>query len=967
MNKFRLTRCLSLCLLGTSIVLGSAGTVLAQQAATTVTAPGSRSDQIEEITVTGIRASVQKAQQIKRDAAVNVESVTTEDLGKFADASVADAVKRIPGVQIQRNDDAQSGDRASIRGLGSQYITTTVNGREAMSYGDYGGNLRSFNLDSVPSEVLTGVTVYKTSSSELVESGLAGAIDMQTLRPLDYKPRTASATNFMGIAVRGDYDDLRKKTSPRVSGFIGSKNSSNTLGAYLAFTVATTKRRQDENEAWNVTRDVRLVDTVGGPVTTIPKAAVADEWNLRVEEFDRKRSTFTSGIQFRPTDEWDLNADFTYNRYDIEGSSYTTRIIPGEAGVYNGIFQPGGITFDSHGNQTGLDTSKVVYDNPNPSIYDLASPNILLGQEAQANKSKSYSGGMNAAWQQGDWKIVGDLSGSSVKATSVFNEFYTYSPPINFQFNGSGSATPKYTIPPSFLDQSQYRCIYSAHFGDTTPGNPGASPACYFLNNIQFFGDRSAARIDFTRTAGNLKFKFGGRYQITHTDNRFAQDFSEVPGSEFAALRAAYFTGRSRDTFPGLGIGAVPLVDTIAACHASAGLAAICNKSAINVGSFAGAFPSGTTNAADVVNAISFGGFHNNSETNLGLYFQVDAKGQLFGIPYDANAGIRGIKITERAQGFSGETQIDNPANGSIKNFAFVPVLKTNSYSKYLPSLNLNLHPRNNMNVRFAAAEVMTLPQFEDMSASGNVTYAINAQGQPGTFSGGNVKLKPITSLNYDLTVEFYTDYGGAYIASLFYKDAKDFILTDAQNSVPIAGFTPAFPTSTTLYNVSQPANFSDGHADGFEVGTNQPFRFLPSPWDGLGFQANYTYVYSKFDKPDPRATYGFPGTSKNNINAIVYYEKYGFGARLAYNHRSDYFNAFGDGNGYRTAYPAFTQGSDEVDASVNYQVNPHLEIAFSGENLTQKGRYDYNLYPSFFRAAWTRPRIYSLGFRATL
>ena len=132
-----------------------------------------------------------------------------------------------------------------------------------------------------------------------------------------------------------------------------------------------------------------------------------------------------------------------------------------------------------------------------------------------------------------------------------------------------------------------------------------------------------------------------------------------------------------------------------------------------------------------------------------------------------------------------------------------------------------------------------------------------------------------------------------------------------------------------------------------------------------MGFQANYTYVNSKFDRPDPRATYGFPGTSKHNINSILYYEKYGFGARLAYNYRSDYFNAFGDGNGYRTAYPSFTKGSSQIDASLSYEIGRHFEVTLCGENLTRSGRYDYNLYPSFLRAEWTRPRVYSLGVRA--
>lgn len=939
-------------------------------AAQSTTAPAAApAEEIAEVTIVGIRESVQKAQQIKRDAAVNVEAITTQDLGKFLDSSVSDAIQRVPGIQLQRNDDSQSGDRIAIRGLGSQYVTTTVNGREALSYGDYGGNLRSYNLDSVPSEILTGVTVYKSSSAEMIEPGLAGAVELHLLRPLDYKPE-ASNPYFGSISLRDDYDDRAKKYSPRVSGFAGGKFRGGTLGAYLAFTATDLKRRQDEIEPWNVSRDIRYVDTVGGPIKTATGVAVPDEWNLRVTELERKRRTLTTGVQFKPDDQWDINADFTYNKYDIEGTTDTVRIIPGEPGVYAGIFQPGGITLNGLGSGfsyiSQLDSTKVLYDDPNPNVYQLASPNVLLGNELQSNRSKSYSGGINVAWHNDLWKINGDFARSTVHAYSEFREFYTYSPVVPIQFDGRNASHPVYSVGGSFQDQSQYRCIYSAGF--PTPDPTDDSPACYFLNHIQFKGFRNATRLDFERKlTDSTKLKFGARYQDTTIDNRNGQDFSEVPASAFTALRGGYFTGRTRDTYPGVGLGAVPLVDSAAGCAASPELSAICGKTNFDIGSFAGGFPRVPSNPADQIDYVAWPSFHQIRERELNLYAQADTRGKLGSVPYDANFGVRGVKIEEDAQGFVGETQVDNLVNGNFQNGQYTYIASDNSYWQVLPSLNLTLHPRNNVNVRFAAAKVMSLPQMEDMSVSGNILYGIDAQGLPGGAGTGNIKLKPITSWNYDLTGEYYTDYGGAYVASLFYKDAKNFILPSTQNGVQIPGFTPTFPTNTTSYNVSQPVNFSDGHAYGYELGTNQPFTFLPDPWNGFGVQLNYTYVYSKFDRPDPRATYGFPGSSKHNVNSIFYFERHGFGARVAYSYRSDYFNAFGDGNGYRTAFPSFSKAQEQVDASLSYVISRHFEVSLSGQNLTRQGRYDYSIDPGFMRASWTRPAVYSLGVRASL
>ncbi|AGH44434.1 TonB-dependent receptor plug domain-containing protein [Paraglaciecola psychrophila] len=139
---------------------------------------------VEIINVSGIR--ILKAQDLKRGAELVVDAISADDLGKFSDAAISDAVQRIPGVQIERNDGGQEGDRVSIRGLGPTYVTTTVNGKTALSSGTEGlSNLRSFNLEVIPTNIISSIVVKKTPTASDPESGLAGTVELITRKPLD--------------------------------------------------------------------------------------------------------------------------------------------------------------------------------------------------------------------------------------------------------------------------------------------------------------------------------------------------------------------------------------------------------------------------------------------------------------------------------------------------------------------------------------------------------------------------------------------------------------------------------------------------------------------------------------------------------------------------------------------------------------------------------------------------------------
>ncbi len=156
------------------LALSGSGTILAQNAQTDQDDAGI----LEEVVVTGVRYSMTAAVEIKRDSMQIVDSIVAEDLGKFPDNNVIEAMQRIPGVQVT-NRGAGEVSSVSIRGLSD--VTTTINGRNIFTAAG-----RQVALADIPAMLVNRVDVYKTRSPEQISRGLAGQIDVHTNRPFDF-------------------------------------------------------------------------------------------------------------------------------------------------------------------------------------------------------------------------------------------------------------------------------------------------------------------------------------------------------------------------------------------------------------------------------------------------------------------------------------------------------------------------------------------------------------------------------------------------------------------------------------------------------------------------------------------------------------------------------------------------------------------------------------------------------------
>jgi TonB-dependent receptor len=890
-------------------------------------------DDLTEIVVTGIRASAERAMQVKKNADQVVEAVTMEDIGKFTDLTVSDTLQRVPGVQIERDDQGITGDRASIRGLGPSYVQVTVNGRVPLTGGSEGiQDLRQVNLDVVPTEILSGLLVYKTPSAELVEPGLAGSIELQTLRPLDYHP--ASGQNYFGsVEIDGTRDTEAKSTSPRFSSLVGAQLFDHTLGVYASVLKTDPKVRTDEVFARFANRNLSFDDTGSGVANRTLEGVLVPSQITESEDTGKDhRLAYTFGAQWKPNEHVEVGADFEFmQRNNDQDRAYADLDLNNatNGSIYSGIALPGGYTV-SNGYLTGFNTAKLEY--PGVAAGSIPVPGFDAYPIRFFNDQKSTVGGLNAAYKGDDWALKFDWGHSTAQFIQDLRAFVggTQAPNPDVVFNGS-------TTVPTFT-------------GVTNLNHPaGSTESVLFAREYFNHSDDNSFKLDFQYDLNTaLTLKTGVRYQITNVAIGDTVYVASVPAADQAAVDAALFPGGATNYLSGTNFG----FDLAGQCY-ECGAAAAPSISNFNYATQATIDP-------------DFG--FRATEKTTAYYLQANWQDELFGIPANGNAGVRAV-YTDLNSSSEIATATINHQQIPVAS-TMTPVSDSNSYWNALPSANLNLHLQKNLNLRLGAGEVMSRPEYTYTAPNNSLTLLqtsdpLNDLSQNRKATLGNTKLKPMTAWVYDVTTEYYTPNHGAVYGSLFYKDIKNFVIDTVTNNVSLPGYP-------FLFDVNEPVNAPGGHAEGFEVGTDQPLTWLPSPFDGFGVQANFTYVDSVLNgqgltvaQSASSLASGFPGSSKDNFNGVVYYEKYDFSVRVAYAYRSGYFEDLG-GGADRSFQPTWTAGSGQLDLTSAYNFTKNFAITFTGINLSHAVRRDYIQFEQVFRTYVDRPTTYLLGLRGS-
>jgi len=870
-------------------------------------------EKVEVIEVKGIRSSILKAQHLKRNADSVIDAISADDLGKFSDAAISDAIQRIPGVQIERNDGGQEGDRVSIRGLGPTYVTTLVNGRTAMSSGTEGlSNLRSFNLEVIPTDIVSNIIIRKTPTASDPESGLAGSVELQTRKALDgsqYK----NDTNYFGSAtIQADNGSIGDEAGHRASFIFGAKAEDDSLGFYVSYLDSESKPGRDQLFPTVIQQDIQIDNSGDGLADeTVEGVHIINAIDFEPIRETQLRESFAAGVQWQVNDKLMITADTVFTSFD--NASIRNRIAPvfGPA-IAGSVFSPEDIVIsDVNGHKTLQSVAQGGFSDG--QVVPVQFIPFLFG-----NKTESSVSGVNF-----DYQLTDNLHMNVDFHYSDVDYVQDLDLPILVQ-----------DIDAQQVSFNTDNGLFHADLGDIDNANYQFPTWASLVRDVFMEGEQYGARADFEYILDNgfvESVEFGARYTKEEVDS--VRTFILSVSGDLT----------QEELYP---IGQAGIGDTNIDYNYHPGDGVFNDFPDGDLDVFYDALPAlGQTNELGVDPASSFA----YQEEVFAFYGEANMSGEMFGLDYTSNVGVRAVNVK-----FSGQGLRVNPDKSTT------PTSTSNDYWEFLPSANLGLDLDDDLTLRFAAAKVMSRPNPSDLVPREAANPVTNIGDIP-SGQRGNTELDPTVSYIFDATLEYYNDNEGAYIASLFYKDVNDFIFPiTTRETLPGQG--------DTIYDVRTPKNYSDGTVMGVELGFNQPFIFLDGIWSGFGIQANYTYSDSEFDKDVGDNGYGFPGSSKHNFNSILYFEQGDFGVRLSYIYRDDYFrNLPGQGAQAENTSAVFTESDQRLNMNASYDINEHFSVFVDVNNITEEGRRDFFLQKETFNGSFNRERTVTLGITGRL
>ena len=905
--------------------------------------------QLDEILITGFRGAEQRAIAVKKNASSVIEAITPEEIGNYSDENMADALQRVPGIQVERDDSGNGGgDRISIRGVGPQFVNVTVNGRTPLSAGSEGiDQLRQFNLDVLPPEVVQGAVVYKSSEAHLVSPGLGGAVDFQTVKPLDLKFNEDSNL-FAIVNARGSVNDYGEDPSfdPRVSAIVAYKSDDENFGVVVSTIFSSENRAFDSYVMGYLPRNINE-DTNGDGTGDVQYQDVLSPNLTRYNPVRNSidRFGFSAAVQKKVGKNFEINADVLYTQYDNKSERNQFRLFP--------QLETNNTTFPS--SDLEIDENNILrYFNTSGSSNPVARTAILPTQ--YDNYQTSLMTGLNLKWQKDDWTIAGDYSYSNIDFDQrlSFTQVWTNVPSMSFNLYSDFAIFE--------ADESAILDFNNADIRDYA-----------FLRDIMLKGNNNAVRIDLEKELNeNLNLKFGARYSATYLDSRQAQKAGAgMPFNPDYFDQDYYYnnyvTGPIEPTFaPGKDIGVNEWLGVNQAAI-RADNPAVFDQTAGS--SFEGDLFDVTDGELPLLTQNSWD-LH---EDLLAFYGQLDFKSEFIGVPVSGNVGLRAVKWMLDSRAFSTVTLTDPSETVGPVNYSGVPTTVSSDSWDVLPSLNLNFALKENFNLRLSAVNTVSRPAYLDLAPSNTISFinpeSPDAGSQNGTAAMSNANLQPYTSWNFDVTGELYNNAGGAFVLSGFYKAISDFIVDETTFDAELSEFGDfdfdGIPVlDDQLFNVTSPVNYSNVKLYGFEVGFRQPLGFIGDAFANFGLQANYTYVDSKFDKEINEVDNSFPGSSQHNANGVFYYDGKIVGFRVAYNYRSSFLRNIGGGSDVRSNV-TYTDGFDRLDARLNFEVAKGLQLSLSGQNLTASDIRNYtNNDPTLFTQLTTVGPVYTAGIR---
>ena len=904
---------------------------------------------IEEIVTYGkFRASLVDAISSKRNSSTIVEAISAEDIGKLPDSSIAESLARLPGLAGERRNGRTSG--ISVRGFKEDYTSVTMNGRELLGIGDN----RGVEYDLYPSEIISGVLVYKTPDATMTHQGIGGIVDLRTTRPLDATPH---------IVVNGNYEwnDLdsanpeHDDTGHRLALSWSDVFADDTVGIALA--VATTESPSQETQfrGWNY----NTISAPGFPVTD-PNGDVCDfgatdpgcsltggERGLEghdsfVRSATLERDTFSGVLQFAPNDDVTVTLDALYVDFQ-------------EDKAFRGVEEA------HYWGPASIGVNEVNNNFVTEGYFD--GFNSVVRNDLEVKDAELTTFGINVEWDiNDDWRLEFDLASGDSEKTVTNVESYS----------GTGrSGVPGNPMTYRTWNMTGGGAVYSPHPTDSNPDLTDfnlmqlAGPQSWGGGMAPLADQLCPTTADCTDSNGNVLGHSNAQDGFVNEPD-FEEELDTIKLSasrplEWGALSniefGVYYSDREKTkdnrgfyltapTFP----NAEPIPEQYRMGVTDLEFLGIEGMVAYDS---IGLYQSGYYTAwdAQTLQTDRLGDSYTIEEEIINVFAMIDFDTEWGSVPVTGNFGLQFVDSDQTGKGF-------DAYNGDDLFVIATPNEDGDDYSDVLPSVNITFEVRDDHLVRVAASKTMSRARLDDMRPNNRVGFnfnygnVISTDPESGPWSGnaGNSRLKPLEANQFDISYEWYFADDGFVSVAWFYKDLTNwhrdasFIADFSDFYIP--GYHQAedpdnpgtfVEPATFLGVVSYKEDGLEGDVNGFELQGNIPFGQFAEPLEGLGLIASAALYDGDMD--DGSAV---PGLSEESYQSTLYYERGGFQARVSWTKRDD----------FQTEFPGLSlaleqkidRGAELIDAQIGYDFGlggfdqlDGLFISLQGQNLTDE------------------------------
>lgn len=894
------------------------------QDATSVAEGGRTED--TAIVVTGIRETIQTSIQTKRDSDTIVDTVSSKEIGELPGQSVGEAIATITGATIDRANYGPT--EVSIRGLGSWLSMTTFNGREATN----GSGDRAVNFGQFPSELFNAIKIYKTQQADLIEGGVAGLIELETRRPIDYGRRQIQGE------LKGNYnpydDGVAGQNGLGWRGTLSYIDQFNAGGlGDIGISIGIQRNKVNDpvqrfytSSTWyacdatvSSSRNCTEVTRQQGAAGT-PFYLTSNSYLFRQMTTADQRDAIFGAIQWQPSSTLDINFDIQYSRRQYEERRNDFGLAEGRYGLTNVEYN------DTHNLLTadGVATLQTI-----SGLFE---------------RDERYFGvGGNVEWNPSDRLTVSiDGSFSRTRRLDITRQVRLRTDPfdiygvrtainnqrIPYSIDASQSILPIITFDPRFDPADHDVFSDDARLTRSQDGRKDEILAFRFDAGYELGGFIERVNVG-GRWARRTFFGYSNDLNIDQTDPAIDRDVN-------LACRTAFPERDFMADAPTPSITSWATFDVLCQFRNYLGIED----------------PGNTGDLRSVDNS-------NVTEETWAGYAMATYSGELGRIPVRGNFGIRAVRTDVTADGLRADLDVVAAPDGSIRlveNGTFAPVQVKSGTMRWLPSFNAIFDLSDKFRVRAGVYRAMSRPAPSALGAGRRIQLetGVTATTVPEAIdqiiATGSPRLKPTMSWNADLALEYYANRDTLLATTFYYKQfSGGLIPISIDENFNIGGQDYSVP-------VSQTTN-SDEKSDlyGVELTLTNRFTWLPKPLDGLGMKLGYNYAWSNFKNHDIRLgdvidsatgelipgiipSAGLSGYSKHVLSAQVFYEIGPFSLQGIYRYRSRYFQSFTSNN----TQLRYVDGNETFDMTASFRLNRHVSFRLQALNLFNEPRVEY-------------------------